>query len=145
MRKVRCYACHEMGHYASQCSNKKRNKKNAKSTTTAELDELMKKFNKEFSLMDFLGDISFLGFRGIIAWFLDSGASRHMMGRMSIFLSFSELDSGNFVGYRVSTRRVSFEGIWKCQIPTGFRRVSGVGQGTICSKVTDEHTLYFSV
>jgi len=26
MSKVRCYACHELGHYASQCTNNKKKK-----------------------------------------------------------------------------------------------------------------------
>jgi hypothetical protein len=36
MSKVRCFACNQMGHYAGQCPNKKKNKKQGGTATTTE-------------------------------------------------------------------------------------------------------------
>jgi hypothetical protein len=106
MRKVRCFACHKLGHYAGQCLNKKRSKKDVETTTSTEVKEFMENFEKEFSLMACLAGIGFLGCTCTLAWFLDNGASRHMMGMRSIFLSFSKIGSDNYVGCGVSTKHV---------------------------------------
>jgi hypothetical protein len=50
MSKVRCYACRELGHYVGQCLNKKRSKKDVKVSTSTEVVEFMKTFEKEFFL-----------------------------------------------------------------------------------------------
>ena len=51
MSKVKCFACHKIGHYASQCPNKKKGKKDAEVSTLAKVDDFAEKFEKEFSLM----------------------------------------------------------------------------------------------
>ena len=48
MSKVKCFACHKMGHYAGQCPNKE--KKKQKTTATAEIDEFATRFERLFSL-----------------------------------------------------------------------------------------------
>ena len=83
--------------------------------------------------MTCLGGFGSMGFSGSLAWFLDSRATRNMTGMRNVFLSYSELNSGSFVGCSVSTRRVSCEGSWKCQIPTGIGWVSGIGRGIVYS------------
>ena len=51
LSKVRCFACNQYGHFASQCPEKK--KKNEKDTVvvaTIEEEEFTRRFEKEFSL-----------------------------------------------------------------------------------------------
>jgi hypothetical protein len=47
MRKFKCFACHQFGHYVGQCPN---NKKKQTSTSTT-VEEFSTKFDKEFSLV----------------------------------------------------------------------------------------------
>jgi hypothetical protein len=120
MSKVRCYACHELGHYADQSPNKKK-KKEPEVSASVEVVEFTEKF-KEFSLMACPARIGCLGCTCTLAWFLDSGTSRHMTGMRSIFLSFTEIDSGSYVGCGVSTRHVlAVEGVGsvKFQLESG--------------------------
>jgi len=51
MRKVRFFACHKNGHYASQYPNNKKKKKEPKVSTSAKVFDYAKKFEKKFSLM----------------------------------------------------------------------------------------------
>jgi hypothetical protein len=45
--KVKCFACHKMGHYVGQFLNKKRQQ----IATSADVEEFSTKFEKEFSLL----------------------------------------------------------------------------------------------
>jgi hypothetical protein len=91
------------GHYASQCSNKKKKKKlEPEVSASAEIVEFAEKYEREFSLMtDPLGS-GCLVFEDIEVWFMDSGASRHMTGMRSVLLSLSETDSDCCVGVGTS-------------------------------------------
>jgi hypothetical protein len=64
--KVKLFACHKIGHYASQCPNKKQVQ--VASTTSIEIDDFAEKFEKEFSLVSFLLSNSFKGYEDIGAW-----------------------------------------------------------------------------
>jgi hypothetical protein len=89
MGKVRCFACHKIGHYASKCPDKKEESEVAVTAST-EMDAFAKKFEDEFSLVDTLSSSSRLAeFENSGAWFMDSGSSRHMTGMRSLFLSVS--------------------------------------------------------
>lgn len=50
MGKVKCFACHKIGHYASQCPSRKKGKGKAWVATSTKVEEFATKFEKEFSL-----------------------------------------------------------------------------------------------
>jgi hypothetical protein len=129
MNKLRCFACQKPCHYASSCPNKKKVKKEAEVTASAATDEFAEKF-EEFSLMACLASNGCLVCADINAWFVDSGASRHMIGMRFIFLSFSEIDSDCYVGCGASTRHVlavSWVGCVKFQLESrGFLELAEV-------------------
>ena len=86
MSKVKCFACHKMGHYAGQCPNKKKKQVAA----SAEVDEFSARFEKEFSLLACLSTSAL----STSVWYIDSGASSHMTGVREHFtyLTKSDLD-----------------------------------------------------
>jgi hypothetical protein len=77
LSKVKCFSCHKMGHYASQCPKKKKGKEKTQQVATSaetQVKEFVEKFEKDFLLVSCLsGTIS----KG--SWYLDNGASHHMM------------------------------------------------------------------
>lgn len=76
------------------------------------MDEFDENFEKEFSMMACLMISGFLACSSTDAWFLDSGASWHMTGMRSVFLSFTETDSGCYVGCGANTKHVlSIKGV----------------------------------
>jgi hypothetical protein len=104
MSKVKCFACHKTGHYASQCTNKKKKKQELKVSTSTKVDEFTNKFKREFSLMTSLSSSDSAEFGEIGVWFVDSGASRHVTRMRSVFLDFSKIDSNCYLGCGASTR-----------------------------------------
>ena len=72
MSKVKCFHCHQHGHYATNCPQKKKNKQAAGSAAG---EALASQFELDFSLIACLVS-SVMG----SIWFLDSGASFHMIG-----------------------------------------------------------------
>jgi hypothetical protein len=90
LSKVKCFACHKSGHYASQCPERKKGKgKSQQVATSAEtqVKEFVERFEKDFLLVSCLS-----GTVSNSAWFVDSGASRHMTGTHELFTSLSEKD-----------------------------------------------------
>ena len=76
MSKIKYFSCHKNGHYASQCPKKKgKGKTQITTSTETQLDEFVVKFEKDCSLVSCLSTNTTAG----SAWFLDSGASRHMI------------------------------------------------------------------
>ena len=49
--QVRCYQCVQMGHYASKCSEKKKEKTKRHMATYAVVEDYVLKFEHEFSLV----------------------------------------------------------------------------------------------
>ena len=72
MSKVKCFAYHKFAHYAVQCPNRK--KKQVAAST--DLEEFSSKFEREFSLIACLSSCS----GSSRVWYIDSGASTHMLG-----------------------------------------------------------------
>ena len=86
MSKVKCFHCHQHGHYATNCPQKKKNKQAAGSATG---EALASQFELNFSLIACLVS-SMTG----LVWFLDSGASFHMTGDRDLFIDLDEKDLG---------------------------------------------------
>ena len=81
--KIKCFHCHEHGHYAKNFPQKKASKKEP---TVAEAGEaLASQFELDFTLIACMVGTSMGGM-----WYLDSGASFHMMGNRDIFSDFEE-------------------------------------------------------
>ena len=72
MSRVKCFHYHEHGHYATNCPQKKKNKK---SSGSAAGEALASQCELDFSLIACMVS-STIG----STWYLDSGASFHMMG-----------------------------------------------------------------
>jgi hypothetical protein len=101
MSKVKLFACHKTGHYASQFPNKNKKKEKPEVSALAEVAEFSKRYEKEFSLMTGPMGSGCLAFKEIESWFLDSGYSQHMTGLRSLFLDLTEIDSDCRVNYGV--------------------------------------------
>ena len=86
MSKVKCFHCHQHGHYATNCPQKKKNKQVVGSAVGEALDS---QFELDFSLIACLVS-SMMG----SVWFLDSGASFHMTGDQDLFSDLDEKDLG---------------------------------------------------
>ena len=54
--KIKCFLCHNNGHYVSQCSEKKKGKGKTQETTSTktQVDDFAMKFEKDYSLVSFL-------------------------------------------------------------------------------------------
>ena len=77
MSKVKCFHCHDHGHYATNCPQKKKNKQAARAVAG---EALASQFELDFSLIACMVS-SALG----SGWYFDSGASFHTMGYVNLF------------------------------------------------------------
>jgi hypothetical protein len=116
LSKIKCFACHETRHYTSQCPEKKKGKgKSQQVATSAEtqLSEFVAKFESDFQLSEFVAKfesdfslVSCLSANTVArsAWYLDSGASRHMTEAHELFNSSTETTQGSttHLGPRIS-------------------------------------------
>jgi hypothetical protein len=93
MSKVKLFACHKNGHYASQFPDKKKKKPEPKVLASAKVANFAPRFEKEFSLMDGSMGSGCLVFEDIESWFVECGASRHMIRLRLVFLDLTEIDS----------------------------------------------------
>ena len=74
LSKVRCWACQKMGHYAVTCPERKKGKRKNVAAST-EVEEFSSQFEQEFSLIAGLSS----SVTPSTVWYIDSGASRHMI------------------------------------------------------------------
>ena len=79
MSRVKCFHCHEHGHYATNCPQMKKKKK-ALGYSFGEA--LTSQFELDFSII-----VCMVSSEMGSLWYLDSGASFHMMGDKEIFSS----------------------------------------------------------
>eukprot|EP00253_Pinus_taeda_P024768 PITA_24768 len=84
MSKVKCFHCHQHGHYATNCPQKKKNKQ---ATRSAVGEALASQFELDFSLIACLVS-SVIG----SVCFLDSGAPFHMTGDRDMFSDLEDKD-----------------------------------------------------
>jgi hypothetical protein len=82
--KVKCFYCHEHGHFATNCPQKKKNKK---VVGDAAGEALASQFELDFHLIACMAS-SALG----LVWSLDSGTSFHMTGDKELFSDLEEKD-----------------------------------------------------
>jgi hypothetical protein len=81
---VKCFHCHECGHLATNCLQKKKNKMVVGAATG---EALVSQFDLDFALISCMAS-SALG----LMWYLDSGASFHMTGDKESFIDLEEKD-----------------------------------------------------
>jgi len=99
--KVRCFHCHEVGHYAMNCPQNKSKKGSSKGSDG---EALASQFESDFNLIAYMVS-SMVG----CVWYLDSGASFHMTDDKSLFSTLEEKDlqmcieMGDDGKYRVSS------------------------------------------
>eukprot|EP00253_Pinus_taeda_P025736 PITA_25736 len=86
MSKVKCFHCHQHGHYATNCPQKKKNKQ---AVGSAGGEALASQFELDLSLITCLVS-SVMG----SVWFLDSGASFHMTGDKDLLSDLEDKDLG---------------------------------------------------
>jgi hypothetical protein len=123
LSKVKCFACHDYGHYASQCPLRRKGGRRQHASTT-EVDEVADRLQREFLLVSTLsGTVSCDG-----AWLVDSGASCHMTGARELFESITETDSDMCVELGMGTRHaVQGTGTVRFQLESGeMLRVTNV-------------------
>ena len=82
--KVRCFNCHEMGHYVTNCPLKKSKKG---SLEGSEGEALASQLEMDFTLIACV-----VSSMMVYGWYLDSGASFHMTDDKSLFSTLDEKD-----------------------------------------------------
>ena len=85
MSKIKCFHCHEHGHYAKNCPQKKESKKDP--TVAAIGEALASQFELDFTLIACMVNNMIESL-----WYLDNGALFHMMGNIEFLSDLEEKD-----------------------------------------------------
>jgi hypothetical protein len=83
--KVKCFQCHKMGHFASQCLEKKKKMNQPQMAASAAMDEFAKSFEGDFFFITCMSSAAVSNM-----WFVDSEASCHMTGHKEFFTRLQE-------------------------------------------------------
>eukprot|EP00253_Pinus_taeda_P012830 PITA_12830 len=87
LSKIKCFRCHDFGHYANKCPNWKKGSNKEHVGASTKVDGFAIQFEKDFSLIACMA--SSLGSN---MWYIDSGASFHMTGNKEYFSQLEEKD-----------------------------------------------------
>lgn len=86
LSKITCFGCGHNGHCVSQCPNRKKGKKKKgkqQKTTSIDIQDLSSRLEDEFVLIACLSSST-----STSVWYIDNGASTHMMGVRELFSSY---------------------------------------------------------
>jgi hypothetical protein len=82
--KKNIFQCHKMGHFASQCPERKKKNK-PQMAASAAVDEFAKSFEEDFFFIAYMSSVVVSDM-----WFVDNGAFCHMTGRKEWFTRLQE-------------------------------------------------------
>eukprot|EP00253_Pinus_taeda_P034905 PITA_34905 len=108
MSKVRCFNCHKMGHYVTNCPSKKSKKG---SSEGSEGVALTSQFEMDFTLITCIVS-SMMG----CVWYLNSGVSFHMTGDKNLFSALEEKDLKMHIEMGDDRRKVRIVGRGKVKL-----------------------------
>jgi hypothetical protein len=83
LSKLNCFQCHQLGHYATKCPQRKK----GQFVSKVEIEEFSSRFEKDFSFI-----VCMASSVTSSTWFIDSGTSCHMNRNKNYFSQLTEKD-----------------------------------------------------
>jgi hypothetical protein len=94
LSKIHFYVCNKLGHFASHCPDRKKEKKDEScAVVSIVVDDFSKEFEKAFYLLSLDSSIG-SSERFADSWIIDSGAYKHMIGMWGAFMSINGIGPG---------------------------------------------------
>ena len=109
LSQIKCYHCGQLGHYATKFPEKKIVKTERDVAASAAVEEYVKKFKQEFSLVSIDSSVGSSTFEHV--WVVDSGATRHMTGIYDSFQIITELGPVHFIQTDIDNTRIIVRGV----------------------------------